>query len=100
MAFLSSRVGLKSQNIVVTHPTAPYFLSPLFKTFATHPPKINEFDTVVTPTLTTPKIWNVHSVNSNWAHCSPGQPSAKMFFDRANPGHPGIFCLISCPEEK
>ena len=28
----------------------PYFLSPFFKTFVTHPPKINELDNVVTPT--------------------------------------------------
>ena len=44
------------------HP--PIFLSPFFKTFVTHPPKINELDTVVTPTLILrplqpPKIWNV-----------------------------------------
>ena len=48
--FLSSTVGRKSQNIVVTHPSTPYFMSPLFKTFVTHSPKINKLDTVVTPT--------------------------------------------------
>ena len=47
--FLSSTVGRKSQNIVVTHPSTPYFLSSFFKTFVTHPPKINELDSVVTP---------------------------------------------------
>ena len=31
------------------HPNT-YFLSPFFKTFVTHPPKINELNTVVTPT--------------------------------------------------
>ena len=30
------------------HP--PYFLSPFFKIFVTHPPKINDLDTVVTAT--------------------------------------------------
>ena len=48
--FLSSTVGRKSQNIVVTHPATPHFLLPSFKTFVTHPPKINESDNVVTPT--------------------------------------------------
>ena len=48
--FLSSTVGQKSLNIDVTHPSTPNFLSPLFKIFVTHPPKINELDTVVTPT--------------------------------------------------
>ena len=42
----------------------PHFSSPFFKTFVTHPSNINELDTVVThpcpPTLTPPKIWNVH----------------------------------------
>ena len=43
---------------------APYFLSPFFNIFVTHPPKINELDTVVTPTPVLwpwqpPKIWNV-----------------------------------------
>ena len=60
VAFLISTVGRKSQNMVVTPPPPPYFLSLFFKTFVTHPPKINELDTVVTPTpvlrpLTTPQ---------------------------------------------
>ena len=51
----------------------PYFLSPFFKTFVTHPPKINELDTVVTPTPVLrpwqpPKIWNVHP-DSNGPSC-------------------------------
>ena len=48
-------------------PTLPpsYFLLPFFKTFVTHPPKINELDTVVTSTPVLrpwqpPKLWNVH----------------------------------------
>ena len=35
--FLSTTVRQKSKNIVVTHPSTPYFLSPFFKTFVTHP---------------------------------------------------------------
>ena len=31
-------------------PPPPYFLSPLFKTFVIHPPKLHELDTAVTPT--------------------------------------------------
>ena len=50
VAFLSSTVGQKSQNIVVIHPSTPLFLSPFFKTFVTHPPKISELDTAVTAT--------------------------------------------------
>ena len=48
-------------------PTLPpfYFLLPFFNTFVTHPPKINELDTVVTSTPVlrpwqSPKLWNVH----------------------------------------
>ena len=48
--FLSSTVGRKSLNIVVTHPSTPLFFVAILKTFVTHPPKINELDTVVTPT--------------------------------------------------
>ena len=44
VAFLLSTVGQKSQNMVVTHPATPLF-------FVTHPPKINELDTVVTTPL-------------------------------------------------
>ena len=43
VAFLSSTVGLKSQNIVVTHPSTLLFV-------VAHPPKINELNTVVTAT--------------------------------------------------
>ena len=43
---------------------SPYFSSPFFTTFVTHPPNINEWDTVVTATAVadpdTPRIWNVH----------------------------------------
>ena len=68
--------------MMILSPTLPppYFLSPFFKTFVTHPPKINELDTVVTPplspTLTTPKIWNVHQggVGGGWGcGCNPQQ---------------------------
>ena len=52
---------------ILLSPTLPlhYFLSPFFKPFVTHPPKINELDTVVIPTPVLrpwqpPKIWNVH----------------------------------------
>ena len=60
VAFLSSTAGRNSLNIVVIHPSTPlFFVAPFFKTFVTHPPKINELDTVVTrpcpPTLTTPQ---------------------------------------------
>ena len=50
----------KKSLFVVTHPSTfllsptlppPYFLSPFFKTFVTHPPKISELDTVVTTPL-------------------------------------------------
>ena len=50
----------------MTHHSPPplLFLSPFFKTFVAHPPKINELDTVVTRLLSsdrdTPKISNVH----------------------------------------
>ena len=54
---LSSTVGQKRKNIVVTHPSTPYFLLPFFKTFVIHPPKINDLDTVVPPPK---KKWNVH----------------------------------------
>ena len=64
LAFLLSTIGQKSQNIVVTHPSTPYLLSPFFKTFVTHPPKINELDTAVTATPDTTtlhkNICNVH----------------------------------------
>ena len=42
----------RTKDIVVTHPFTPppNFLSPFFKPFITHPPKINELDTVVTAT--------------------------------------------------
>ena len=50
VAFYIDYSRIKSQNIVVTHPSPPYFLSPFFKTFVTHPLKINEFNTVVTDT--------------------------------------------------
>ena len=47
----------------------PYFSSQFFKIFVTHPPNINELDTVVTPPLSsdpdTPKIWNVHILGKN-----------------------------------
>ena len=48
---LLSTVGQKSYKIWLS-PTLPppYFLSPFFTTFVTHPPKINELDTVVTTT--------------------------------------------------
>ena len=49
--FLSSTARQKNQNIVVTHPSTPLFLSPFFKNFVTHPPKINELDTAVTATF-------------------------------------------------
>ena len=40
------------------------------------------------------------SVNSNWIH-PPRATPGKIFFQRANPGHPGkIFCLIPCPSAK
>ena len=42
---------MKRSKIVVTYPPPPpNFSSPIFKTFVTHPPNINELDTVVTAT--------------------------------------------------
>ena len=67
----------------------PYFMSPFFKNFVTHPPKINELDTVVTPTLVLrplqpPKIWNVQLSYSN----SPGKNFGQM-----HRGCPGMATL-------
>ena len=44
-------------------------------------------------------IYFQFSVNSNWVHFPPGNPW-KNFFERANPGHPGIFCVIPSPGAK
>ena len=56
VAFLLTTVGQKIK--ILLSPTLP---PPYFKTFVTHPPKINELDTVVTatpcpPTLTPPNL--------------------------------------------
>ena len=59
VAFLLSTVGQKSQNTVVSHPSTPHFLSPFFTTFVTHPPKINELDTVVTNTTPVLRPWHL-----------------------------------------
>ena len=48
--FFVEPVAQKNQNIVITRPSTPYFSSQFLKTFVTHPPNINELDTVVTPT--------------------------------------------------
>ena len=68
VAFLLNTVGQKSKY--GCHPPfhpPPHFLSPFFTNFVSHPPKINELDTVVTITpVLRPwhplKIWNMHKV--------------------------------------
>ena len=48
--FLSSQQHKKVKILLSPTLPPPYFLSPFFKTFVTHPLNINELDTVVTPT--------------------------------------------------
>ena len=69
-------VQLDEKVKILLSPTLspPYVLSPFFKTFVTHPPKINELDTAVTPTPVLrpwqpPKIWNVHMSHNRY--CVP-----------------------------
>ena len=51
VAFFMEYSKTKRSKILLS-PTLPHppFLSPVFKTFVTHPPKINELDTAVTAT--------------------------------------------------
>ena len=74
--FFSSQWHKKVKILLSPTLPPPYFLSPFFKTFVTHPNNINELDTVVTPTLVLRpwhplKIWKVH------LHDSSGLPYIK-----------------------
>ena len=50
VAFFIEYRRTKSQNIVVTRPSTPLFFVAILQIFVTHPPKINELDTVLTAT--------------------------------------------------
>ena len=77
VAFFVESVAQKVTILLSPTLPPPYFSSPFFKTFVTHPPNINELDTVVTPTpVLRPwyplKIWNVHQQGGLAKQWNPG----------------------------